>query len=415
MQNWPQGTGCVQDAECIQCLQTYHSWGNNEYKPAFAASSCSSHCYPEGAVSNHIRNKFKAASLNKTQQPFFIAAGLKRPHLGWFGPQAYFDMYDPSTVSIAKHRKPPINMPPIGFFANNSEMTGMQNFKENKSLDYVLYVDNENVENITAGYYRLVVDDYHSTLRAAYYAVVSWMDDQLGEILDGLQEYGFWNNTIIVMVGDHGYHLGELGGWCKNTPYEYSGRVPTIFRVPGQMDMTKNNGYGGFAVDDIVEMVDIYPTLVEAAGLKGNAANQGSSLMSYINGGSGGEYDGENIAFTQTYNAWHAPNGTIYTNIMALSMRMNGWRYTEYIKYDWNIAQPMWDKGNFGVELYNHTESTENDYDSYEGYNLAYDEQYGDMVKQMHEMLVSKWPYGPNTTQEYPTEIYVSPEISLYD
>ena len=118
--------------------------------------------------------------LNKSQQPFFIAAGLKRPHLGWFGPQAYFDMYDPATTSIAKHRKPPINMPPIGFYANNSEMCGMQNFRENKSLEYTLYVDNADVENITGGYYRLVVDDYHSTLRAAYYAVVSWMDDQLG-------------------------------------------------------------------------------------------------------------------------------------------------------------------------------------------------------------------------------------------
>ena len=63
---------------------------------------------------------------------------------------------------------------------NNSEMCDMQNFRENTSLEYTLYVDNANVKNITDGYYRLVVDDFHNTLRAAYYAVVSWMDDQLG-------------------------------------------------------------------------------------------------------------------------------------------------------------------------------------------------------------------------------------------
>ena len=180
MQNWPSGTGCIQDQECIDCLQSYHSWGNASYKPAFSASSCSSKCYPEGAVTNHIRLKLQTASNNKSEQPFFIAAGLKRPHLGWFAPQSYFDLYDPDKIDIAKHREPPINMPPIGFFMNNSEMCDMQNFRENTSLEYILYVDNANVENITDGYYRLVVDDFHTTLRAAYYAVVSWMDDQLG-------------------------------------------------------------------------------------------------------------------------------------------------------------------------------------------------------------------------------------------
>ena len=238
--------------------------------------------------------------------------------------------------------------------------------------------------------------------------------------MDSLQQFGFWNNTIIVFLGDHGYHLGEMGAWCKNTPYEYSGRVPTIFRVPGQMGKD-NNGYGGFAVDDIVEMVDIYPTLVDAAGLKENKENQGVSLMSYINGNGGDRYkrnkfkNGDNVAFTNTYNVWHAPNGTSYTDLMAMSMRMNGWRYTEYVMYNWSTAQPIWDKGNFGVELYNHTEGTENDYDSYEQYNLAYDTQYNAMVKQMHQMLVNTWPYGPNITQQYPTELYVSPLISLHD
>eukprot|EP01084_Bolivina_argentea_P187523 322993_1 len=107
MQDWPSGNGCVQDTECVQCLQSYGSWGNSSFKPAFSASACPGKCYPEGAVANYIRNKFEQVSHNPSQQPFFIAAGLKRPHLGWFAPQSYFDLYAPDTIAIAKHRQPP--------------------------------------------------------------------------------------------------------------------------------------------------------------------------------------------------------------------------------------------------------------------------------------------------------------------
>ena len=199
-----------------------------------------------------------------------------------------------------------------------------------------------------------------------------------------------------------------MGAWCKNTPYEYSARVPTILRVPGQIQPA----YGGFAVDAIVEMLDLFPTLVEAAGLKPNSANEGKSLMPYVRGGH--EQD-TNVAYTQTFNVWHAPNGTQFADIVAMSMRMTGWRYTEYVAYNWSTAQPLWDRGDFGVELYAHAEASENDYDSYEHTNLAYEAQYAQMVEQMQLKLVKDWPYGPNTTQQYPGELFVSRQESLYD
>merc|ERR1712013_943518 len=112
-------------------------------------------------------------------------------------------------------------------------------------------------------------------------------------------------NTIISFVGDHGYHLGEMGGWAKNTPYEYSARVPTILRVPGQM----KEKYGGFKEDAIVEMLDLFPTLIDAARLEENTANAGKSLMKYIRGEKIIEKEKDsNVALTSTYNVWHSPN-----------------------------------------------------------------------------------------------------------
>ena len=138
--------------------------------------------------------------------------------------------------------------------------------------------------------------------------------------------------------------------------------------------------------------------------------------MSYINGKGGSEYSSENVAFTQTYQ-FHVPpkSPSVYLDLIAMSMRMNGWRYTEYVEYNWTTAQPMWDKGNFGVELYRHSEDMENDWNSYENHNLAYDAEYSQQIESLHRELVEKWPYGPNFTHKYPGEVFVSPSVSLYD
>ena len=101
---------------------------------------------------------------------------MKRPHLGWFAPQSFFDLYPPESTDIATHREPPVNMPPIGFFMNNSELMGSHEFRADPSLIEVMKVENGNISGISDGYYRLVADRYHSTLRSAYFASVSWMD-----------------------------------------------------------------------------------------------------------------------------------------------------------------------------------------------------------------------------------------------
>eukprot|EP01083_Nonionella_stella_P284108 967033_1 len=99
-----------------------------------------------------------------------------------------------------------------------------------KQLYYEMYTDPVSHKNFTIRY---VDDSYHHNLRAAYYASVSFMDAQFGKIIQGLFEYNLWNSTVVLFVGDHGYHLGEQGCWAKITNFEVALRVPLIIRVPG--------------------------------------------------------------------------------------------------------------------------------------------------------------------------------------
>eukprot|EP01084_Bolivina_argentea_P255053 428899_1 len=397
MQNWPNGTGCVQNIDCIKCLQSYNSYGNG-ISPAYRASSCESLCYPEGAVANYFNDllvKIKYENYTKNK-PFFIALGLKRPHLSWFAPQSYFDEYPINSTKLALHNKPPINMPPAAFSSNNSEICNMDEF-HNKSnpLNYVYYVNNSNYSaNITDGYYNLINDTFQYNLRSAYYSTVSWNDNQFGVIMDLLQFYGYWNNTIIVFMADHGFSLGELGIWCKNTAYELSIRVPTIIRIP---NINRTN----IVIHDIIESIDIYPTLLDAANLPKNNANHGKSLMPLIMNDTNSSNNNA-VAYSQVKMTYYANNGSVYPNMMAVTMRTNNWRYTEYIDYNLSIAMPKWNVV-FGVELYNHSNDiygNENDMDSYENENLAYYPQYQSVVETMHNKLINTWPQIGNNMYE---------------
>ena len=103
--------------------------------------------------------------------------------------------------------------------------------------------------------------DFHAHFCRAYYATVSWMDEELGRLLDGLEYFRFADNTAVGFLGDLGFNLGELGLWNKHTLFELSVRVPLIFSVPSLKE------YNGMSSDVLVELIDIYPTLLDAVGL----------------------------------------------------------------------------------------------------------------------------------------------------
>lgn len=385
--NCANGTGCVQTQECIACLtnagcsKAANNTNKNDKGPAVCPFDCDASCVNDGMVSSQILNYFKDFSESDKSKPFFIGAGLKRPHLPFDAPQHFYDMYPAENIAPAKYNYPPQNMP-IKATENCSEINTYDDI-----LSHLEYMDYEwEDEQYTIA---LINDSMSNRLRSGYYASVSFMDEEFGKIMQGLYEYDLWNDTVIAITGDHGWHLGEQGCWTKHTNFEVGVRVPLILRVPGMNE--------GKHSDVLVEQLDIFPTLIEMANVgyvnESNILEQleGKSLLNVM------EHPEKEPDFAQlAYSQYERGKNDGNPNVMGISMRTVEWRYTEWLGFDAgsNESKPMvvWDKV-YGIELYNHSNVSvdENDLNGYENYNLAYDEEMKDVVDELHNLLYSTW------------------------
>ncbi len=231
-------------------------------------------------------------------KPFFIAAGFFRPHTPFVAPRKYFEIYPLDQIRLPESPTDDrADIPPAAFAHNNLGPN-----------------------------YGLSPEACREALRA-YLACVSFVDAQIGRVLDALDQLGLAGNTVVVFWSDHGYHLGEHGGiWQKRTLFEESARAPLIIRAP------KAAG-NGRSSPRIVEFVDLYPTLAELAGLDASRHLAGRSLRPLLDD-PGCEWP--HAAFTQILRPGDG------TPIMGRSIRTEHWRYTE------------WDEGRAGAELYDH-------------------------------------------------------------
>jgi uncharacterized sulfatase len=202
-------------------------------------------------------------------------------------------------------------------------------------------------------YFGVIPEQARECIRA-YYAAISFVDAQIGRLLDAVDRLGLRDNTIIVFWSDHGYHLGEHGLWFKQSCFEESARVPLIISVPGQTT-------AGRACSRPVELVDLYPTLAELAGLTPPTHVEGDSLRPLIDNP---QARWEHAAFTQVQRG--ADPGH--------SVRTERWRYTE------------WAFGAKGQELYDH------DSDYQELRNVAGNARYAEVVAQMKALLKQVHP-----------------------
>jgi uncharacterized sulfatase len=225
----------------------------------------------------------------KRDKPFFLAVGFRRPHAAWIAPKKYFDLYPLASLRLPDPG-PREGVPPIAF----------TNPKPNYG----------------------VPEDMLKMLQA-YYASTTFMDAQLGRLLAALDRTGQAANTIIVMIGDHGWHLGEHGLWHKGTLFEESARAPLVIVAPGARGK-------GRATTRIVEFVDLFPTLADLCGVPAPAGLAGVSLRPLLENP---DAAWSRPAFTQVQRAG---------NKMGRSVRTDRWRYTE------------WDEGRAGAELYDH-------------------------------------------------------------
>jgi len=178
---------------------------------------------------------------------FFLAVGFIKPHLPFVAPKKYWDLYDPSKIKIPD-RNSPDDMPDFSL-ANFGELRKYHNIPAEG------YLDDQTSRNLIHG----------------YYASVSMIDAQIGKLLDALDQNGLADNTIIVLWGDHGFKIGEYGNWCKHSNIELDTNVPLLISAPG-IDQ-------GIKTSSLAELVDIYPTLCELAGVDKPGHLEGQSLV----------------------------------------------------------------------------------------------------------------------------------------
>jgi iduronate 2-sulfatase len=225
----------------------------------FEAPDVPDNAYPDGILADEVIRRLQAIGgkssgpLRQAQgRPFFLAVGFVKPHLPFCAPKKYWDLYDRGSFVV-----PALKTAPHG--APKYAPTGWGEVRQ--------YSDIPTTGPLT--------DEQARTMIHGYHAAVSYMDAQFGRVLDELDRLGLGENTIIVLWGDHGWHLGDHGMWSKHSNYEQATRIPLLVVAPG---VTKP----GTRTAALVETVDLYPTLAELAGLPAPKVPQqidGRSLM----------------------------------------------------------------------------------------------------------------------------------------
>lgn len=281
----------------------------------------------ETALGDHKSATAGIALLEQHKdKPFFIAIGFSKPHSPLIAPKKYFDLYDalkiPLPPDFAARPKALPGAPEIAIPARNGD----------------LFIDRD------------ATPDAARDMKKAYFACISFVDAQVGRVLDAVDRLKLWDNTVIVFWGDHGYHLGEKGKWSKhNSLYEVGTRVPLIVYAPGLAGNGKPS-------PRVVEAVDLHPTLSELCGLPIADGVEGHSLLPLLKDPSA---------------AWSHPAFTVTPR--GRTVRTERWRYTE------------WEEGKSGMELYDEQA------DPHEMKNLANDARHQGTVEELRRLLRGEW------------------------
>ncbi len=218
---------------------TNQNLGNIQSLPRGAAweiSDVPDNAYADGRIADEGIRRLQAAATHR-DTPFFLALGFVKPHLPLTAPKKYWDRHDPASFSPAKNQVHPVGAP--GYAG--------------KTGGEIVNYDPLTVQTLRE-------EMIQRTLIHAYYACVSFVDAQIGRVVDELNRLGLAENTVIVLWGDHGWHLGDHGYWTKHTNYEQANHIPIIMVAPG---VTRP----GSVTQQLTETVDVFPTLAELAGL----------------------------------------------------------------------------------------------------------------------------------------------------
>ena len=298
--------------------------------------------YADGRVAAETIRRLEAAKKRRSSEdtPFFIASGFVRPHLPFSAPKRYWDLFDPTKLPMPQYEEYPKDAPAVAL-KRGGEIAAYKPVP-------------------TSGAYS---EALKRELIHGYYASTAYVDAQIGKVLEALDRLELTENTIVVLWGDHGWHLGDLNIWTKHTNFEQANRIPILISAPGVK--------AGTSTRQLTESVDIYPTIAQLAGLPKPQVPQpidGVSLVPVL----------QNPKARVRDHAYHAyPRGKLGRAIRTDRYRLVQWRSLR------NASQPV------ELELYDYAN------DSIERRNLA-----SEKPEILKELL--------NKLEQYPTPVGAS-------
>lgn len=296
--------------------------------------------YADGAIA--VKSIEILEKYQKTNAPFFLTIGFKKPHLPFTPPKKYWDLYDRDDIELA----------PFQEKAKQSPGYAYHGFGELKNYSDIT----ENLDEQGR-----VIDPKQKELIHGYYASVSYTDAQLGKVLDFIDNSSLKENTVIVLIGDHGWHLGDHGLWNKHSNFEQATRTPIMVLTP--------NRNKGIINSSPVELIDAFPTICELSNIKTPGHLQGTSLVPIINNQ---QSKVKEIAISQ-----YPRHGAK----MGYAARSDRYRYVEWKSGDYKKNKDYINGEVQGIELYDY------ELDPLETKNLANDNAYKDILLELKSEL----------------------------
>jgi iduronate 2-sulfatase len=313
-------------------------------KPSTESADVPDEAYQDGIYTVEAVSKLK--TLAKGNKPFFLGVGYQRPHLPFVAPKKYWDLYDRKNIPLAAFRALSANTPQLAYHSFG-ELMAFTDIDKNAKLGKEL------------------PEEKQRELIHGYMACISFIDAQLGKLLDAIEKNGLKDNTLIVLWGDHGFHLGDHTIWCKHSNFEQATRIPFMFAGPG---VAKN-----IQVNAPVELVSTFPTLFDLAGVSHHPQEEGKSISALLD-------SDKKTTFSRTYAFGQYPRN----KVMGYYVRTEKYRYTEWHGNNFRTNNDYDEANIVGIELYDYEK------DPNESKNYAEDPAYATAAKMLKTLLVNE-------------------------
>lgn len=324
--------------------QDLREYVTNRLLPSVEHLDVPDHAYKDGAMADRAVEIL--ATLAKENQRFFFAVGFARPHLPFAVPQKYWDLYRRAEMPLAKFQQHARHSPELAYHDSGelrayTDIPPLARFTDIKTKGIGLPVEKQR------------------ELIHGYYAAVSYVDAQVGKLLDALEAQGLSQNTIVVLWGDHGWHLGDHDLWCKHTNFEEAARAPLLIAAPG---------FAAGRTRAVTEFVDIFPTLCDLTGIKRPGDLDGQSLVPLMKSPS---------ASVKEYAVSQYP----HEGKMGYSIRTARYRLTWWMPNGFRSTRPFIRDSVVARELYDYEQ------DPLETVNVVADARYEQTTAELEEKI----------------------------